>query len=112
MDIRCRARPVAVTLVSTTPRIAMTALPVLVGQYDSPFVRRVAVTMHHYGMAFERRVLSTFADFDAMLALSPLGKVPALVLPDGETLCDSRAILDFLHGQAGPARALLPTDEP
>ena len=55
--------------------------PVLVGQYDSPFVRRVGVVLHHYGVAFERRVLSTFTDFDAMLQLSLLGKVPVL-LPD------------------------------
>src|SRR5712671_1955350 len=89
----------------------MTALPVLVGQYDSPFVRRVAVTLHHYGMAFERRVLSTFADFDAMQALSPLGKVPVLVLEDGAPLWDSRAILDVLHRRADPARRLLPDDE-
>ena len=27
---------------------------ILVGQYDSPFVRRVAVTLHHYGIPFER----------------------------------------------------------
>jgi len=90
----------------------MTASHILVGQYDSPFVRRVAVTLHHYGMAFERKVLSTFADFDAMLGLGPLGKVPVFVLPDGERLWDSRAILDFLHGQASPEQLLLPRHEP
>jgi glutathione S-transferase len=86
--------------------------PVLVGQYDSPFVRRVGVVLHHYGVAFERRVLSTFTDFDAMLELSPLGKVPVLLLADGERLWDSRAILDFLHGQAPVERLLLPRAEP
>lgn len=90
----------------------MAAMPVLVGQYDSPFVRRVAVALHHYGMAFDRRVLSTFADFDAMLELGPLGKVPVFVLPDGERLWDSRAILDFLHGQASNERLLSPREEP
>jgi glutathione S-transferase len=89
----------------------MTALPVLVGQYDSPFVRRVAVVLHHYGMPFERRVLSTFADFEAMLALSPLGKVPVLILPDGDAVWDSRAILDIVHRQADPGHVLLPADE-
>ena len=77
---------------------------VLVGQYDSPFVRRVAVVMHYYGVAFGRRVLSTFADFDAMLELGPLGKVPILVMADGERLWDSRAVLDFLHGRASPGQ--------
>ena len=88
----------------------MAAMPVLVGQYDSPFVRRVAVALHHYGVGFERRVLSTFADFDVMLELSPLGKVPVFIPADGELLWDSRAILDFLHGQAPRDRLLLPRE--
>ena len=29
---------------------------ILIGQYDSPFTRRVAVTMNFYGVVFERRV--------------------------------------------------------
>jgi glutathione S-transferase len=53
---------------------------ILVGQYDSPFVRRVAVTMNLYAMPFERRILSVFTDFEAMLQLNPLGKVPVLQL--------------------------------
>ena len=51
---------------------------ILVGQLDSPFVRRVAITMNHYGLPFERKILSVFADLDKMLAVNPLGKVPAL----------------------------------
>src|SRR5262245_48688851 len=90
----------------------MIAKPVLVGQYDSPFVRRVAVVLHYYGVAFDRRVLSTFAASDTMLELGPLGKVPILVMADGERLWDSRAILDFLHGQASPEQSLLPQEEP
>jgi glutathione S-transferase len=90
----------------------MITKPALVGQYDSPFVRRVAVVLHYYGVAFDRRVLSTFSDFDTMLELGPLGKVPVLVMADGERLWDSRAILDFLHGQASPKRSLLPREEP
>ncbi len=68
--------------------------------------------MHYYGVAFQRRVLSTFADFDTMLQLGPLGKVPILLLADGEPVWDSRAILDFLHGQATPQRLLLAREEP
>jgi glutathione S-transferase len=86
--------------------------PVLVGQYDSPFVRRVAVALHHYNMMFERRVLSTFADFDTMLTLGPIGKVPVFILENGEHLWDSRAILDFLHGQVSKEVSLLPPEEP
>jgi glutathione S-transferase len=85
---------------------------ILVGQYDSPFVRRVAVTLHVYGIAFERHVLSVFADFDAMLEVNPLGKVPVLQLDDGERLFDSRAILDYLDGLVPADRRMVPVEEP
>jgi len=39
---------------------------ILVGQYDSPFVRRVAVTLHLYGMPFTRNTLSVFSDAGEM----------------------------------------------
>ena len=83
---------------------------VLVGQMDSPFVRRVAVTMNVYGMPFEREIISVFADADAVRKINPLGKVPALVLDDGENLFDSQMIIDYLDELAGPERALTPAD--
>ncbi len=83
---------------------------ILVGQYDSPFVRRVAVALNHYGLAFERQVLSVFQDFDAMLSVNPLGKVPALILSGGEPIYDSRAIVEYLESIAPAARRLTPSD--
>jgi glutathione S-transferase len=85
---------------------------ILVGQYDSPFVRRVAVTLNLYGFPFVRRPFSVFKDFDAVLALNPLGKVPVLTLDDGENLFDSRAILDYLDSLVEPGFRLLPPAEP
>jgi glutathione S-transferase len=85
---------------------------ILIGQYDSPFVRRVAVTLHCYEIPFERRVLSVFTDFDSMLTINPLGKVPVLELDHGERLFDSRAILDYLDSLVVPARQLVPSGEP
>lgn len=81
---------------------------ILTGQYDSPFVRRAAVALNHHGVAFERRVLSVFADFDAMLTVNPLGKVPVLSLDDGRVLPDSRAIIEWLDLGARPEHRLLP----
>ena len=40
---------------------------ILIGQYDSPFVRRVAIALHRYEIPFDRRVLSVFKDFDEIL---------------------------------------------
>ncbi len=85
---------------------------ILVGQYDSPFVRRVAIALNHFGLPFERRVLSVFRDFDAILEVNPLGKVPSLILDDGETLFDSRTIIDYLDSSAPPETRLAPMEEP
>ena len=83
---------------------------ILVGQYDSPFVRRVAVAMNLMGLPFERRVLSVFTDFDDMLRVNPLGKVPALRLDGGEWLFDSRFILDYLEQLAPEEKRLIPSE--
>ncbi len=85
---------------------------ILVGQFDSPFVRRVAIALHHYGLPFERRVMLVFANFEAILEVNPLGKVPSLILDDGETLFDSRAIIDYLDGLAPTDNKLAPMEEP
>ena len=51
---------------------------ILVGQMDSPFVRRVAVTLNLYAMPFEREIISVYGDADAVRKINPLGKVPAV----------------------------------
>ncbi len=85
---------------------------ILVGQYDSPFVRRVAVTLHHYHMPFTRQPLSVFGDFKKMGTLNPLVRVPALILETGEVLIDSGAIIDHLDHVAGQVRSLTPGNGP
>ena len=85
---------------------------ILVGQYDSPFVRRVAVTLHHFHMPFERNTISVFSHAKKMQAINPLIRIPSLELRTGERLIDSWAILDYLDEIAGPARALTPPHGP
>jgi glutathione S-transferase len=85
---------------------------ILIGQYDSPYVRRVAVSLRILGVAYQHDTRSVFADFDAMRRINPLGRIPSLVLDDGETLIDSAAILDWLDQSVGPERALLPAAGP
>lgn len=80
---------------------------ILVGQYDSPPTRRVAVALHHYGLPFTRDTRSIFGDAAGIGQINPLIRVPALILDDGEVLIDSTAILDHLDAQAGD-RALVP----
>jgi len=81
---------------------------ILVGQYDSPYVRRVAVSLRVLGFDYEHDTRSVFADFDAMRQINPVGRIPSLVLADGEVLIDSAAILDWLDQTVGPERALVP----
>jgi glutathione S-transferase len=79
----------------------------LIGQYDSPFVRRVAIALRLYALAFEHRPWSTFGEADKIAPYNPLRRVPTLVLDGGEALIESTAILDYLDELAGPDKAMI-----
>jgi len=85
---------------------------ILVGMYDSPFVRRVAIALRLYGIEYEHRPLSVFRDAEMVARFNPLMRVPTLVLDDGETLIDSAAILDAVDDMVGATRALMPEHGP
>jgi glutathione S-transferase len=80
----------------------------LIGHYDSPFVRRIAVTLRTYGMAYDHEAWSTFGDADKIARYNPLRRVPTLVLDDGTVLVDSSCILAALDAQVGPDAAVSP----
>lgn len=84
----------------------------LVGQYDSPFVRRVAITLSLYELAFRRNAISVFSDAAEMATINPVVRIPSLVLDDGEVLIDSGAIIDYLDELVGPTRSLTPSSGP
>jgi glutathione S-transferase len=88
-----------------------TDLPILVGQFDSPYVRRVAVSMAQLGMRFEHRPWSVGRDQLRIRQLNPVGRVPVLLLANGEALIESAMILDYLDELAGDAR-LVPAAGP
>ncbi len=75
---------------------------VLIGMLDSPFVRRVAITMQMFGIDYRHRPLSIFKSFDEFRLVHPLVKVPTLVCDDGEMLVDSTLIIDHLESLSGP----------
>ena len=80
---------------------------ILIGQYDSPFVRRVAIALRLYGLQFEHRPWSTFGDGDKIAPFNPLRRVPTLVLDSGEALIESTAILDYLDDLVGAEKAMM-----
>jgi glutathione S-transferase len=85
---------------------------ILIGQYDSPFVRRVGIALTLYGLTFEHRPWSVFGDADKIRAYNPLVRVPTLVLDDGEVLIESHSILDYLDSLVPADQAMFPAAEP
>ena len=85
---------------------------ILIGQYDSPFVRRVGIALTRYRLPFEHRPWSTFGDAEKIRPYNPLTRVPTLVLDHGEVLIESHSILDYLDGLAPAADRLFPGAEP
>ena len=85
---------------------------ILIGQYDSPFVRRVAIALSLYGLPFEHRPWSAFGDADKIKPYNPLTRVPTLVLDNGEVLVESHMMLDYLDSQVKADERLFPAGEP
>jgi glutathione S-transferase len=81
---------------------------ILIGQFDSPFVRRVAIAMRLYGLSFEHRPWSVFGDAEKIAKYNPLMRVPTLVMGNGEALIESHAILDALDQLAPPGLSMMP----
>ena len=80
----------------------------LVGPWISGFTRRTGITMKLLGIPFEHLDLNAYTEKEAVRRYSPMGKVPALVLDNGEVLIDSAGIIDVLHEMVGPEKALIP----
>jgi len=82
----------------------------LIGLFDSPYVRRVAISLRAMGLPFNHEPLSVFRDFDRFAAVNPIVKAPTLIADDGTMLIDSTLILDYLDRVAPPGRRLVPED--
>ncbi len=80
----------------------------LIGMLDSPYVRRVAISLKLMGTPFEHRSVSVFRHFDQLRGINPVVKAPTLVCDDGVVLMDSTLILDYLEGLVPAERRLMP----
>jgi glutathione S-transferase len=85
---------------------------ILIGQYDSPFVRRVGIALTLYGLAFEHKPWSTFGEAEKIRPYNPLTRVPTLVLDDGDVLIDSTPIIDYLDSLVPAEKRMFPAAEP
>jgi len=77
----------------------------LLYQTHSPYARKVLVAAHETGLAGQLDVIhhetSPTRRNEAVYAVNPLGKVPVLLLDDGEVLFDSGVICEYLDGLHG-----------
>ena len=85
---------------------------ILIGQYDSPFVRRVGIALTLYELPFRHETWSAFGDAAKLGEVNPLMRVPTLVLDDGTVLSDSHCMLDYLDSLVPEEKAMFPRREP
>ena len=83
---------------------------ILVGMPDSPYVRRVAVSLRLMGLAYEHQQVSVFRHFERFRAINPVVKAPSFICDDGTVLMDSTLILDYAESLVEPARRLTPQE--
>lgn len=81
----------------------------LIGMMDSPYVRRVAISLHVLGLPFEHRSVSVFRQYDVFAQINPVVKAPTFI-DDGTLLVDSTLILDYLDRKVPAARRLMPEE--
>lgn len=79
----------------------------LIGMLDSPYVRRVAISMQLLGLPYGHQSISVFSTYDQFKQINPVVKAPTLVCDDGQVLMDSTLIIDYLETLAG--QSLMPT---
>jgi glutathione S-transferase len=83
----------------------------LIGMLDSPYVRRVAISLQLLGLRFEHQSLSVFRGFAQFQQINPVVKAPTLCCDDGTVLMDSTLMLEYAEALARP-RSLMPRELP
>jgi glutathione S-transferase len=75
---------------------------------DSPYVRRVAISMRLMGLPYEHELVSVFRNMDRFREINPVIKAPSFVCDDGTVLMDSTLILDYLEHCVAAGNGLMP----
>src|SRR5271165_4646468 len=85
-----------------------TSVLVLRAAGTSPFVRKVRIVSSV--LALDDRIEISAADTgnpeDSLRRQNPLGKIPTLILEDGETIFDSAVIVEYLDWLAGSGKVI------
>jgi glutathione S-transferase len=76
-------------------------MPKVLYSSASPYSAKVRMAAAYAGIALEAVPTDTGAEPAELLAANPLGKIPVLIADDGETVFDSRAIIQYLNRLSG-----------
>jgi glutathione S-transferase len=82
----------------------------LIGMLDSPYVRRVAISLECLGVPFTHEAVSVFSTFEQFQRINPVVKAPTLVCDDGEVLMDSSLILQYVESTLKNKKSLWSDD--
>jgi len=74
----------------------------LLGSKTSPYVRKIRVLLAEKQVAFEFVEDNVWSPDTKVPPHNPIGKVPALILEDGDCLYDSRVIAEYVDSLPGP----------
>ena len=80
----------------------------LIGMLDSPYVRRVAISLDCLNVDFTHEAKSVFSNFEEFKSINPVVKAPTLICDDGEILMDSSLILQFVESSLSNGKNLWP----
>lgn len=79
----------------------------LIGSLASPYVRKVRVVLAEKKLDYQFVLENVWAADTTINQLNPLGKVPSLIMEDGDVLIDSRVMVEYLDTLT-PVCKLLP----
>ena len=79
----------------------------LLGGYSSPFTRKVRIVFAEKGIPFDLQQATTAGEDNPVIPRNPLGKIPTIIVNGGQSIYDSRVIVEYLETIA-PSPALLP----
>lgn len=83
----------------------------LIGMLDSPYVRRVAISLKFMGIHFSHEPISVFSQFLQFADINPVVKAPTLVTDEGVVLMDSGLILEYVERLAPASLTLTAAPE-
>jgi glutathione S-transferase len=81
----------------------------IIGSLTSPYVRKVRIVFSEKKVEASHEIENVWAADTKISATNPLGKVPCLLLEDGEAIYDSRVIAEYAD-TLSPVGKLIPSE--